>query len=104
MKKKLLSLLFIFFLVKSQNDDFVVIPLGESCGVTAALEIFNLKKASYPFEWCISNFMPLYNSLKNDFVDFVNPDYFTFYTDKFLGYAVKIKMLLTVELLEGIRI
>ncbi|MDR3550949.1 MAG: DUF1796 family putative cysteine peptidase [Candidatus Babeliales bacterium] len=78
--KKILILMFACFSLQAQ-EDFIVIAMGESCGVTAALEVFDLKKASYPFEWCISNFEPLYNSLKNDFHDFTNPVYFTRYID-----------------------
>jgi len=86
-KKLIFSLLISCFSLKTGEEvhevyeNFIVIALGESCGVTAALEVFDLKKASYPFEWCISNFEPLYNSLKNDFLDFTNPAYFTPYID-----------------------
>lgn len=80
MKKIILYLALSFSFIRAQ-DDFIVIGIGESCGVSGALEIFNLKKASYPFEWCISNFEPLYNSLKNNFYDYTNPAYFTNYID-----------------------
>lgn len=79
-KKVILGLLIAYCPIQA-NDDFIVIALGESCGATAALEAFDLKKASYPFEWCISEFEHLYNSLKNDFHDFTNPLYFTPYVD-----------------------
>lgn len=81
--KTIIIILYVLFscLPIDAENDFIVIALGESCGVSAALEIFNLKKASYPFEWCISEFDPLYNSLKNKFHDYTDPTYFTQYFD-----------------------
>lgn len=81
MKKLIAWLLFFCSILNAHDNDFIVIALGESCGVTGALEAFNLKKASYPFEWCITNFEPLYESLKNDFLDFTNGGYFKPYID-----------------------
>lgn len=65
--------------INELENEFYIIPLGENCNISGILSAFGLKKASYPYEWCISPFDGLYNSLASDFCDYTNPDYFTIY-------------------------
>lgn len=48
------------------------ISIGFWCGVAAALEKYNLRSASSPFDWCFSEFCGVLELIKNDFTSFLN--------------------------------
>lgn len=50
----------------------VYIPLGENCSVAFNLKELNLRKESYPFDWCKLSIKQLNNVLESDFKDFSN--------------------------------
>lgn len=61
--------------------EYECISLGEVCTTAAALQAFGLRKAAYPFDWTISMYQSLYDILKNDFQDFLNPNYLSIRPD-----------------------
>ncbi len=63
------------------NTSYECISLGEVCTTAAALEVFELRNAAYPFDWLISRYESFCNVLKQDFKDFLNPEYLTIRSD-----------------------
>ncbi len=51
-----------------------VCSLGFNCHTATFLKSNKLKLASYPFDWIVSDIRILYESLKDDFSDFLNRD------------------------------
>ena len=49
-----------------------MISLGAVCSTVAAFKAFDLRKEAYPFDWIISRFSPLKETLNDDFKDFLN--------------------------------
>lgn len=47
------------------------ISLGYFCGVAQDLEALGLRDASYPFDWCISNYEGVIKAIDNRFSDFM---------------------------------
>jgi len=63
------------------SHEYECISLGEVCTTAAALEAFGLRNTAYPFDWTISQYQSLCDILRNDFQDFLNPDYFSIRLD-----------------------
>ena len=51
-----------------------VISLGFFCSVAMEMDRIHRRKASYPFDWCISSFPSVLNLIDNHFTDFLNYD------------------------------
>jgi len=75
MKTTDVFVLMIFLFCGVIHSAYECIGLGETCTVAAALEVFNLRNAAYPFDWIISEYRSVCNILEEDFQDFLNPDY-----------------------------
>lgn len=52
-----------------------VISLGYFCSIASELERLGLRNASYPFDWCISDFEGVINAISNGFKDFLSYEY-----------------------------
>lgn len=71
----------ISFFSPSLYSSYECIGLGERCTVAAALEVFNLRKAAYPFDWTISEYDSLCAVLEEDFDNFLHPDFLSLRPD-----------------------
>lgn len=80
--KRVFWCLFFYCTLLQAEEKFIIISIGEDCLVTSALETHGLRRASSPFEFCITPCEALYKCLGDDFKDYVNPDFFTLYFDK----------------------
>jgi hypothetical protein len=81
MKTKIAVIMISSFFYFPLQGMYECISLGESCTVAAALEAFELRNAAYPFDWTISFYESLCNTLEQDFEDFLNPTYFSIRPD-----------------------
>lgn len=52
-----------------------IISLGYFCSVALELERLGIRKCSYPFDWCISEWTGVKNTIENHFKDFLTYDY-----------------------------
>jgi hypothetical protein len=68
---------FILMLFVSSINGVAVISIGASCNLAMALRKFNLRQASYPFDWLISPFESLYQAISEDFQHFFEPNSLT---------------------------
>ena len=50
----------------------IIIPIGADCGVAELLKKYNLRNASYPFDWIVT-YGGISKIIENDFIDFI-PD------------------------------
>ncbi len=57
-----------FSFLRSSNP--IVISLGHNCIVAGVIKAFNLRKASFPFDWIDSSFNGIYDAIDSDFKDF----------------------------------
>lgn len=66
------------------------ISLGTLCHSSKFLKDNNLKQESYPFDWIFSNIQIVISMIKNDFVDFLNQDFYIQNTQDFnkAGHAL----------------
>jgi hypothetical protein len=62
--------------------DNIIINIGYNCASNDILKNFNLKTYSYPFDTKLVYEIPLINCLKDDFIDFMNEEYFTLFIDR----------------------
>ena len=51
------------------------ISLGHFCSVALELERIGLRSSSYPFDWLISDFKGVIESIEHEFIDFLDYDY-----------------------------
>jgi hypothetical protein len=79
--KLIMVLLITSALCFSDNTTFECIGLGEVCTVAAALQVFELRNAAYPFDWIISRHTSLCTVLEQDFKDFLNPHFLSVRND-----------------------
>lgn len=70
-----------FFACFPITNTYECIGLGETCTVSAALQMFGLRNAAYPFDWIISPYKSLCNVLEQDFHDFLDPYYLSIRAD-----------------------
>jgi hypothetical protein len=66
----------------AQSEVVHYISLGRDCQVAIKLNEFNLRKASYPFDWMSSHFMEgVIKAFKTDFEYFLDPAFLEYRTD-----------------------
>jgi len=81
MKAADVFMLMIFFFCGSIHSAYECIGLGETCTVAAALEVFNLRNAAYPFDWTISEYDSVCAALEDNFDKFLHPDFLSLRPD-----------------------
>jgi len=67
-------------------DTKVYVSLGNSCSIAYNLNLYNLRKESYPFDWVrVANLNNITSLIENKFVDFLDINTFIFkeFSDKF---------------------
>ena len=63
------------------NNNYECISLGESCTVSAALQAFGLRNASYPFDWAITPYKSLCQVFEQDFHNFFDSSAISIHSD-----------------------
>ena len=48
----------------------IIIPIGSDCGVAELLKKYNLRNASYPFDWIFSTPVMIQHCINDDFKTF----------------------------------
>jgi hypothetical protein len=57
-----------------RKKERVPVSLGPHCALAFRFREFNVRHAAFPFDWIYSEFPGLYELIKTDFKDFLNPD------------------------------
>lgn len=73
------------------TQNFIVIPLGCHCGVAWWMREYNIRFFALPFDWCITPYKALYETIESDFSHYFKkenlvpsaPDYWSDYLTNF---------------------